>query len=113
MLPAAPFADNPGKLYAPGLVKGAFKTTGVPPQEFVIVNVPVAGAFVNVTFPVTSYCCVATLHAVGVAETAEMLHVVVHGAVAVKGVVSVHVGSAENVAVTVHPALLAGIPARE
>jgi hypothetical protein len=113
ILQAAPFAANPGKLYAAGLVNGAFKTTDVPPQELVIVNVPVAGAFVKVTFPDTSYCCVATLQGVGVAEIAEILHVTVHGAVAVKGVVSVQVGSAENVAVTVQAALLAGIPANE
>ena len=113
ILHPAPLADNPGKLYAAGLVNGALKTTGVPPQEFEIVNVPDAGALVKVTFPLTSYSWVATLHGVGVAETAEILHVTVQGGGAVKAVVNVQVGSAENVAVTVQPAPLAGIPANE
>jgi hypothetical protein len=79
----------------------------------VIVSVPVAGAFVKVTFPLTSYCCVATLQAVGVAVREEMLHVTVQGGGAVKFVVKVQVGSAEKVAVTVQAAPLAGNPARE
>jgi hypothetical protein len=56
-------------------VKGAFKTTGVPPQEFVIVKVPVVGALINVTLPETSYCCVVLLQAVGVAVMPEMLQI--------------------------------------
>ena len=113
ILHPAPLADNPVKLYAEGLVNGALKTTGVPPQEFVIVKVPEAGAFVNVTFPLTSYCCVATLQGVGVADTADILQVTVHGGGAVNAVVNVQVGSAENVAVTVQPPPVAGIPANE
>ena len=101
------------KLYAAGLTKGAFKTRGVPPQELVIVKVPVAGAFTKVIFPFTSYCCVTGLHAVGVAVMPEIKHVTVHGAGDVNAVVSVHKGSAENTAVTVQPPPVAGIPASE
>jgi hypothetical protein len=54
-LQLAPFAGRPVKLYAAGLANGALITTGEPPQEFVIVSVPLAGAFEKVTFPLTSY----------------------------------------------------------
>ncbi len=84
ILHAALLADNPGKLYAAGLVNGALSTTGVPPQEFDMVKVPEAGALVKVTFPLTLYCWVAVLHAVGVAETADILQETVQGGGEVK-----------------------------
>ena len=47
--------------------KGGFMTIGAPPQEFVMVNVPVLGGSVTVTVPLTLYCCVACTQAVGLA----------------------------------------------
>ena len=79
----APFAGKAVIVYAAGLVKGAFKTTGLPPQELDMVNVPVAGALIKVMVPLTPYCCVAESHAVVVAEIAEMLHTSGQGAGAV------------------------------
>ncbi len=46
----APLAVNPVKLYACGDVKGALNVC-VPPQEPVMVNVPVVGGFANEMFP--------------------------------------------------------------
>jgi hypothetical protein len=49
-----------------GLENGAL-TVIVPPQELVMVHVPVGGALVNVSAPETLYVLVAELHALGVA----------------------------------------------
>lgn len=74
------FALKPAKLKAAGLVNGAFSTTGVPPQEFVIVKVPVVGALVKVTEPLLmSYCWVALLQVVGVNAMPEMEQVTEQG----------------------------------
>ena len=94
-------------------MKGALSVTGVPPQELVMVSVPVAGALLNVTLPDTSYKLVVVLHAVGTVVIAEMLQTVAQEGGAVNGVVSVQLGSAENTAVTVQPAPLAVRPASE
>jgi hypothetical protein len=82
-LQLAPLELKPVNAYAAGLVNGAFSTTGVPPQELLMVNVPVAGAFKKVAFPLTSYCCVALLQAVGVAVTDVIAQVTGQGAGAV------------------------------
>ena len=112
MVQGNPSEFRPEIVYADGLVNGAFKTVGAPPQEFEIVNVPVDGGFIKVTVPLTLYCCVALLQAVGMAVTAEILQNKAQGAGAVKFCVNAHVESAEKIAVTEHPAPLAGNPAR-
>lgn len=78
-----------------------------------MVNVPVEGGFMNVTFPETLYCCVNVSQAVGVALTAEILQITAQDGAAVKLVVMVQAGSSENTAVTVHGPPLAGNPVNE
>jgi len=78
-----------------------------------MVSVPVVGAFENATLPLTLYCCVNVSQPVGTAETEEMLQTVAQDGGAVKEVVKVQLGSSEKVAVTVHPAPLAGNPPSE
>jgi len=106
-------ADSPLKAYTAGLVNGGDKTTGVPPQELVIVSVPVPGAFTNDTVPPTEYCCVAVLQAVGVALTDEIAQMVAQDAGAAYGCVNVQVVFAENTAVTLQAAPLDVKPVNE
>ena len=75
-----PSADKDVNEYGAGLVNGALSVTGVPPQELVMVSVPVDGALTNVTLPLTEYCCVAPLQAVGVVLMAEIAQVVTQDA---------------------------------
>lgn len=75
-----------------------------------MVKVPVLGGFENVIVPLSSYCCVVLLQAVGAVEIAEMEQLTTQGGGAVKFCVNVQVGSPENTAVTVHPLPVEGIP---
>ena len=58
--------------YDKGLVKGAFNTTGAPPQLLVKVNVPVEGGKLNVALPLTEYVSVSGSQAEGVAVSDVM-----------------------------------------
>ena len=64
-------------------MNGAFKTTGVPPQELVMVNVPVFGELTKVTVPDAEYVSVAGSQEEGVAVKAVIEQGVRHGAGAV------------------------------
>ena len=61
------------KVNAAGLVNGAFKVTGDPPQEFEITNVPVVGGFEKMTEPpVISYFNEVALHVGAIKEIPDI-----------------------------------------
>jgi hypothetical protein len=69
----APSELRPVNVYAAGLTKGGLITTGVPPQELMMVSVPVDGGFTKLMEPLTSYCKVAVSQAVGIAVMPEIV----------------------------------------
>jgi len=91
-------------------MNGALKDW-VPPQEFVIVNVPELGGFVKVTTPESEYWLFK--HALGTAVTLWMEHGEGQGAGAIKLVLAVQLIFAEKVAETVQIPPLAAKPEME